>query len=315
MNAIRMLVFVLLVGFPAIVLAQEADTIVRRELFDPLERNKAITPGSPIDAPMHPPAGKCGIRSPARDGAALVEAAETAAKFRATGLRGYVVAETMERDEEAGVEFLVEFVNDGSNAMELDDVTNKLNIVLFRMFTPEGLPAGHVIPSWSFQRFGAPVYSTEFPDEDEVREEAQAAKKVSEKGRPYGIFEPARRSPKVRTLRHIRDTGDLHLEPGARFQMVVRIAEGLADPAAYWWNLAEMSKVMNSSKLPPPKPSDLAPLSSGKYSLSLWLGVSVSISRSDEITPARQHAILFCDAIKIRLGEEQPEKSGQEESR
>ena len=309
MNATCFSVFVCLMGFPSIVLAQKADTIVRRELFDPLDRNKAITPGGPKDAPMHPPGGKCGIRSPAGDGAAHVEAVETAAKSRATGLRGYVEVETMQRDEEAGVEFLVEFVNEGSNAMELDDVTNKLNIVLFRMFIPEGLPAGHVIPSWSFHRFGAPVYSTEFPDEDEVREEAQAAKKVSEKGRPYGIFEPARRSPKVRTLRHIRDTGDVHLEPGERFQMVFRIAEGLADPAEYWWNRAEMSKVMNSSKLPPTEPSDLAPLSAGNYSLSLSLGVSVSVQSPDDTAVVRHHPILFCDAIKIRLGDV-PEADG-----
>lgn len=311
MNATRMLFFVCLVGVPAIVLAQETDPILRRELFD--ARNRATDPSPPTGV-AEPSVGgvKCGTVSREVDAATLAEAAAGAAKFRATGLRGYVQAETVQLDEDDGIEFQLEFANEGSNPIELSDVSNALSIVLFRNTAPL---LGHVIPSWTFHRTGPPKYSTEYPDEAEVRAEALAAKKEAERNRPYRVAEPARRAETVRTLRDIRDTGDVRLKPGDRFQMVVRIAEGIADPAKYWWNLAEMSKETGGSSLRLPEPSDLAPLSAGEYSLSLWASVSISTSDPDETAPARQHTSLFSGSILIRLGEEQPEESGEEQSR
>lgn len=297
MNAMHILVFVNLVGFPYAVVGQEAGALVRRELFDPLDRNRATPPGIPAGVTAGLASDiRCGTRSSPVSSATLAEAAARTAKFRATGLRGYIEAEAVQPDEDTGIEFLVEFVNEGSDPIELSDVTNALNIILFR----NTAPAGHVIPSWTFHRAGPPKYTTAFPDEAEVRAEARAAKKEAEKGRPYTIVEPGLRGPKVRTLRDIRETGDVRLNPGEHFQMAVRITEGLADPAEYWWNLAEMSKTSNVSRQRP-DPSDIDPLPAGQYSLSLWLDVSVSIPHPDETAPVRQHAILFCDAIKIHL--------------
>jgi hypothetical protein len=91
--------------------------------------------------------------------------------------------------------------------------------------------------------------------------------------------------------------------------MVVRITEGIADPAEYWWNLAELSKQLNRSSLPEPEASDIAPLPPGEYGLSLWLGVSVGVPSPDDTAAVRHHPILFCDAIKIHFGN-MPEKDG-----
>jgi len=277
MNAMRGLVVLYLVGLPLCAVAQETDPIVRRELFDPLHRKTAAHPSRPTSV-AEPPVGAvgCGTLSREVDAATLAEAAKRAARFRGTGLRGYVQAETVQLDEDHGIEFQLEFVNEGSNPIELSDVTNTLSIVLFR----NTAPIGHVIPPWMFHRTGPPKYSTEFPDEAEVRAEALAAKKEAEKGRPYRIAEPARRAATVRTLRDIRDTGDVHLNPGERFQMVVRITEGIADPAKYWWNLAELSKTTYVSN-ERPDPSDIAPLPAGEYSLSLM----VSVSRTPDLLP------------------------------
>ncbi len=306
MNAMRRVVVVYLVGLPLCAVAQEADPIVRRQLFDPSERTDPSRPRGPVrDA-------RCGTPMPDWDAATVAKVAQArAAEFRATGLRGYVEAQTVQLDEGAGIELLLEFINEGRTPVDLGAITNALSIVLFR----KTVPGGHVIPPWSSHRTGPPVYTTEFPDEAEIRAEALAAEKEVEKRRPYRVAEPASRLPKIRTLRHLGEDGDVRLKPGQRFQMVVGITEGLADPAEYWWNLAELSKELNGSSLPSPDPSDIAPLSPGEYGLSLWLGVSVSVASPDETAPTRQHAILFCDPILIRLGQVQPEESGEEQSR
>ena len=184
--------------------------------------------------------------------------------------------------------------------MDLDDVSDHLNIVLFRM----GDNAGHVIPPWTPHRTTRPVYTTEFPDEAEIRAEAEAAKKEVEKRRPYHVVEPAGRSPNVRTLRNIRNTDDVHLEPGEHFQMAVQITEGVADYVRFWTERAERAGASGGSGLLDADPSEIAPLSAGRYSLSVSVPVSLSVPRPDGTGTVRRHAILFMDRVIVRLGTE-----------
>lgn len=295
-----------LVGFPLCATAQESDPIVRREMFDPLDRTRPIDPTRAATVAGNGNGGtKCGTGR-GMDAAMLAEGtarvAANAAAFRAAGLRGYVQAATEQRGNDNGIEFQITFVNEGSEPIELGDMTNALRIVLFRNSTPGGPPGGHVLPSWSFERNGPPKYDTEFPDEAEVRAEAKAAKKESERNRPYRVEESSIRPKGVRTIRDFRDEATVSLRPGQSFQMTVRITEGLADPVGYWWNLAEKSKELGHRGSPTPDPSDIAPLSAGEYSLSFSTNLSISTGGDDETPPVRCHAYLSCGAILIQLG-------------
>ncbi len=301
MNSTSMLVSLFAIAFPLVVAAQESKQAVRRELFDPHLRNKDVNPShKSVVEPRTSDRGWCGTGSRNVDPAANAQAVASAEEFRSTGIRAYAEADSTQVDEGSGIKLLIEFANEGDETFHLNDISNSLNITLFRKTPPF---VGHVIPSWSPHRIGRPKYSTEFPDEAEFRAEAKAARMEIEKRRPYHVGEPSRRSANVRTLRDIRETDDVTLNPGDRFQMIVRITEGVADPAEYWRNLAELSKESSGSFLPAPAPSDIGPLTAGEYSLSFWVSVSLSVPTLDETPVKRHYALLICDAIDVLLGQ------------
>jgi len=302
MRTRQRLLILLLLELPLYAAGQEADRVVQRELYDPSNRSWLVESAAPNAHESPPPSGiRCGTGHD-MDAAAIAEATEraaaAAAAFRDTGLRGYVEAQPVQPDVSGGIAFQITFINEGRKPIKLEDMTNAMSIVLFR----KSPPVGHLIPSWTFHGTYKPEFKSEFPDTAEVQTALHEARKKSERNRPYLVEEPRVRSKGVRTLRDLREFGDVRLAPGRGVQIVVRITEGLADPIAYWSSLAEASKDPRHWSNPAADAPDLAPLVAGDYSLSFSVMVSVSSAGDVDSLPMRQHALLFCDAMQILLG-------------
>jgi len=189
----------------------------------------------------------------------------------------------------AGIFFVIDVGNEGSEPVELADITN--GYIGLYLWNADGIRVDLPDPA-----VGKPGHNRRLPEH---------VKADMEQRRPFAVVKPdffLPDDPKVKSIESIKD-GKIRLEAGEHFQVQVLTTKVLGEPEKWWAEIEKRSVPIEQAppNLPPPDPPKIARIARGTY--TFWTSVGL-------VVEGRVPWGASSERVAVRLGPPADEEKG-----